>query len=121
MHTHTLSLTHTHVLTHTHTPSLTHTHSPKSDTCNTCDSMKVNCDAESDPTVKAKLVAEWELHKRKAKRAYQVLKDSARAKSDPNVDVICFDLQAVPTPLLSTNVVFYKRCGVITWGCMIVT
>ena len=73
--------------------------------------MKVKCDAESDPTVKAKLVAEWELHKRKAERAYQVLKnDSARAKSDPNMDVICFDLQQpLPTLLLSTNVVFYKR------------
>ena len=92
----------------------THTHfqcSPKSDTCKTCDTLKVKCDAETDSAAKSQLVAEWELHKRRAERAYQELKeDSAKAKTNTNLDVLCFDLQqALPTPLISTSIVFYKR------------
>lgn len=68
--------------------------------------MKI--DAETDPTVKAQLNAEWELHKRKAKRAYQELKDGAKAKVDSDLDVITFDLQQALV-LLRTSVVFYKR------------
>ena len=46
----------------------TPTNRPRSDTCKTCDSMKVKTDAEADPSAKAQLFAEWELHKRKAER-----------------------------------------------------
>ena len=76
-----------------------------------CDGKKVKIDAETDPAVKAQLNAEWELHKRKAERAYQELKeDGAKAKVDSDLDVITFDLQqALATPLLRTSVVFYKR------------
>ena len=41
----------------------------------TCDSFKVDVDAESDETAKVLLKGEWNLHKRKAKRAYQQLRD----------------------------------------------
>ena len=73
--------------------------------------MNIKVQAATDPAIKRKLEGEWELHKRKAERAYQELKeDSARAKARNDIDVITFDLQqALPTPMLSTNVVFYKR------------
>ena len=53
----------------------------------------------------------WELHLRKAERAYQQLKEySALSKSDPNTMVVTFDLQqSLPTPVLTTNIVYYKR------------
>ena len=46
-----------------------------------------------------------------AERSYQKLKeDTALSKSDPDIELLSFDLQqTLPTPLLTTNVVFYKR------------
>ena len=84
---------------------------PRTDTCKVCDEMKVKVDAESDPTTKQRLKGEWDLHKRRAERAYQQLKeDTALAKSSSDVDTITFDLeQSLPTPVLTTNIVFYKR------------
>ena len=57
------------------------------------------------------LHGEWELHLVKAKHSYQQLKeDSALEKSDPNVLVLTFYLQqSLPTPVLITNIIFYKR------------
>ena len=68
-------------------------------------------DAEADETTKVRLRGEWELHKRKAERTYQQLReDFALCKGDPNTEVLTFDLeQSLPTPVLTTNVVFYKR------------
>ena len=90
---------------------ITYSHRPKSDTCKTCDSLRVRIEAETDETAKAQLEGERELHHAKAERTYLQLKeDTALAKSDPTVTVISFDLeQTLPTPSISTNVVFYKR------------
>ena len=54
---------------------------------------------------------EWDLHLVRAEGGYNQLKeDTAVLKLDHNVDVLTFDLQqSLPTPVLSTNVVFYKR------------
>lgn len=84
---------------------------PKSDTCKTCDIFQVKVEAKEDPAVAARLNASWELHKRKAERAYSLPKeDTALAQADLDVDMITFDLQqSLPTPLLSTGIVFYKR------------
>jgi hypothetical protein len=73
--------------------------------------MKVKVDAETNVVTKQQLSGEWELHKRKAERAYQQLKeDTALSKSTSDVDTITFDLQqSLPTPVLTTNIVFYKR------------
>ena len=86
-------------------------YSPKSDTCKTCDTFVVKVDSEEDATIKRRLSASWDLHKRKAERAYAVLKeDTALAQSDPKVDMITFDLQqSLPTLRISTGIVFYKR------------
>ena len=73
--------------------------------------MNVKVTAEEDAVTKAQLVAEWELHKRKAERAYQQLKeDTASSVAREDTDLITFDLQqSLATPALSTNVIFYKR------------
>ena len=89
----------------------THTHRPKSDTCKTCDSLKTKFDAERDAAALLTLRSEWDLHLCRAEKAYHSLKkDSALARSDADVEVISFDLEkALATPVLSTNVVYYKR------------
>lgn len=73
--------------------------------------MKVQVEAEEDAETRRRLLSEWDLHKRKAERTYQQLReDTAEAQSDPNVDMITFDLQqSLPTPLLTVNIIYYKR------------
>ena len=107
-HTHTYTCTHTHTVSHC---PILFSYSPKTDTCKTCDTFKVQTDAERDEATLTQLRGEWELHLCKAERAYQDIKeDSALAISDPDVLVLTFDLQqSLPTPVLTTNVVFYKR------------
>ena len=85
--------------------------SPKIGTCKTCDTYKVRMESETDRDKQRQLRGEWDLHLCKAKRAYQELSEAtALSKSDLNVDVITFDLQqSLPTPVLTTNVVYYKR------------
>ena len=84
---------------------------PKSDTCKTCDTLNVRISAASDTSEKQLLESECQLHHCKAQRAYQQLsEDTALSRSSPNVDMITFDLQqSLPTPKLSTNIVFYKH------------
>ena len=85
--------------------------SPKTDACKTCDTFKVQIDGEKDEVKSAQLRAELDLHLCKAERSYQVLKEvTALSRIDANILTITFDLQqSLPTPMLSTNVVFYKR------------
>ena len=54
-------------------------HRPKSDTCKSCDSFKIKIASEDNPTLKNQYAAEWELHKRKAERVYQQLREDAAA------------------------------------------
>ena len=114
IHAHTLHASQSHAHTHTHSLSLSlpHTHfSPKSDTCKTCDEFKVQVDAKTDSEKHQQLMFQWELHKIRAQGSYQSLReDTALSKSSADVDMLTFDLQQVlMTPLLTTNVVFYKR------------
>lgn len=86
-------------------------HAPISDCCKKCDlfNNKIKC-AESEQ-LKQELQREQELHQRKADSARQGLKDdTALAKSSTNITVITFDLmKTLPTPVLSTGIVYYKR------------
>ena len=76
-----------------------------------CDSFNSQTTAESDAGKKSQLQCEWDLHKIKAQHAYHQLKeDSMYAKSNQDVVLLSFDLQqTLPTPQLTTNVMFYKR------------
>ena len=59
----------------------------------------------------AKLNAEWEHHKVLAESTYQKLnEDATYAKAHENTEMLTFDLEkSLPTPVLSTGVVYYKR------------
>ena len=67
----------------------------------------IKTDAEQDPGKKAQLNANWELHKRKAERAYQQLKENtAYSKSHPDTECLTFNLEkSLPTPVLMTGIV----------------
>ena len=93
--------TYTHIHTHTHTTTqhmqfhtLSYSHLFNTGLKQmTCDTFKVQVDAERDKARLGQLHGGWELHLCKAERSYQQLKeDSALGKSDPNVLVITFDL-----------------------------
>ena len=90
--------------------SFVHTCRPKGDRCKTCDSLNVRIAAE-DSSAKEQLQFALQLHQCKAERAYQQLKeDSALSWSSSTMDIITFNLQqSLPTPKLSTGIIFYKR------------
>lgn len=73
--------------------------------------MKMKLESENDPDTVRQLQGQWDVHKRKAERAYhQLREDTAKSQSDPNMDMVTFDLQqSLPTPMLTVNVVYYKR------------
>ena len=99
-------------LSHSYLPSLScsHFHSPKTDTCKTCDSLQTRI-AAATTGEKTSLEGELMLHQCRAERAYQQLKeDAAMCKAKDSVVMVTFDLQqSLPTPKISTNIVFYKR------------
>ena len=66
-------------------------------------------DAEADSDNHQQIMFQWELHKIRAEGAYQSLREDT-ALSNDDIEMLTFDLQQVlSTPLLTTNVVFYKR------------
>ena len=85
--------------------------SPRTDTCKTCDEFKVEMDAKIDNNAQQQLRLEWKVHKTRAENAYQCTReDTALSKSTSDIEMLTFDLeQTLATPLLTTNVVFYKR------------
>ena len=82
---------------------------PKNDTRKTCDSM--NIEVKTSDEIQRRLKSELVLHQQKAERTYhQLQEDTALSQSDPETLTITFDLQqSLPTPLLTVNVVYYKR------------
>ena len=111
-----LSLTYTHILSlslplsHTHTHTHTHTYRPRTDTCKTCDTFRVQIEAEEDPHKKTLMQGEWDLHKRRAERAYhQLREDTALSQSDSNVELLPFGLwQAVCLKIVIISI----RCSI---------
>jgi hypothetical protein len=91
---------------------------PKKDTCTKCDSFETQLCAlrqlqgEQVEEKIATLTAERDLHHKYVENARSELQADRLAAKDPNhkSKVITFDLQStLPTPRLSTNVIFYKR------------
>lgn len=84
---------------------------PKSDTCKTCDSLKIKIDDTTDSNLQKKLKVELELHQRRAEAMRDSLKNEiVRAKTDGNIAIISVDLQqALPVPNVTTGPAFYLR------------
>lgn len=88
-------------------------HRPYTDTCSTCDILKIKIDALGpDSEEKKVLVRDQEIHLRKVS-AVKALKNYATnlAKESPQSRrAICFDLQkTLPTPYLTCSKVYYLR------------
>lgn len=85
-------------------------HPPLKDTCKTCDVFKVKIDeavVSGDATKVSQLRQQREDHQKKAENVRNQIEMD---KEKPQTKVICFDLQkTLPTPVLTTSVVYYKR------------
>nr|CAH7753502.1 unnamed protein product [Callosobruchus chinensis] len=84
--------------------------SPKTDTCSTCDSLKVSLSdaekAKNEEDIRS-IKLQRELHHRKAEAGQDAIKQAcAEATANPDIYAITFDL---PTPMLSTGPTFYKK------------
>lgn len=67
---------------------------PRSDTCQTCDRLKVMIDAEINLETKQQLEIEKELHLRKAEVFYNDLKVyRTEARENESIDMLAFDFQ----------------------------
>ena len=85
--------------------------SPHTDTCKTCDSLKVKLDC-APIEEKAELTLRHEEHLKTAEDAYGSLqRESQLAQTHPMLyQVISFDMQQnLPTPHIHTSLVFYLR------------
>lgn len=87
-------------------------HRPHSDTCHTCDKLNNMINNSPDEEVKTRSKVELTIHQKKVESVKQSKVDDINyGKENPDqVRVICFDLQkTLPTPLLTTNKVYYLR------------
>ncbi|CAG9763718.1 unnamed protein product [Ceutorhynchus assimilis] len=84
---------------------------PRSDTCSSCDVMKIRIEAASTEEERRELTVQKEVHLRKAQAFYDDLKEKSElAVTDPSVETICFDYQQnLPLPVLTTRDIFYAR------------
>ena len=84
---------------------------PKIDTCKTCDRLAVKISNERDEIRRKELETELEDHHKRWRKAVDAkINDTKTAKEDPKKRVITFDMQqCLPTPMLTTSVVYYKR------------
>lgn len=84
---------------------------PRTDTCQTCDRLKVLVEHEIDPEIKQQLVVEKEVHLRKAEDFYTNLKlYCEKAKADEFVETLTFDFeQNFPLTHIPSGDVYYKR------------
>lgn len=84
---------------------------PRADTCFTCDKFTMQLKLAQNEQSKADLVAQHDHHKMLADQAYENKRtDTQLSKNDESVQTYTFDLQqCLPTPSLSSSVVFYKR------------
>ena len=82
---------------------------PSTDTCSTCDRLKILLDACQDTVMKQRIQFELDDHMKFAKEGLAVLSDLAN-DDDPDTRCICIDLQqTLPLPRLTTSVAYYKR------------
>ena len=85
-------------------------HTPWIDTCKTCDRLKISIEAEVDSSKKKPLIAEHELHLRKAEFVRKLLQAESDSTNIANYAAFSFDLQKVfSLPNLTVGEAFYCR------------
>lgn len=85
---------------------------PRTDTCQTCDHLKMVIDAQIEVDQKLVLQSEKDLHVAKAELFYKDLKKYIEEAKilDKKIEVLCFDYQQnLPLPHVPAGDVFYKR------------
>ena len=84
---------------------------PRSDTCSQCDRLENCIKATDDPSELDKLQKEKEMHLRKAKQAYTLLKNlTQQSKTDKTMAMYTIGFQQnLPSPTLHSNDMFYSR------------
>jgi hypothetical protein len=78
---------------------------PRQDTCSYCMEQKIKIQTEGDIDKKSELMLELTLHKRKAKRFFELLKTETLGEISCSFDM----MQTQPLPKLSVTDVFYSR------------
>ena len=86
-------------------------HPPHKDTCKMCDTLKVKIDAADTDDEKRVVVAELELHHRKAEKVRQLMRgEKEKLEQDQTYEAFTFDLEkTLQTPCIPTGIVYYKR------------
>ena len=84
---------------------------PKADTCFKCDKLKMQISMAKSDEEKNNLILQQSNHHKDTDVAFKMKEtDKNLAKNNLNIKVYSFDLQqCLPTPLLTSNVCFYKR------------
>ena len=83
---------------------------PKTDTCNTCDTLKIQIDAAVHDE-KTELTSQLNSHHDRAENVRSNFTKAIQlSKEDPSILVFSFDMQqTTPLPKINTSIVFYKR------------
>ena len=78
---------------------------PRQDVCSFCEVQRNKVNSEKDARKKQEYMTQFRLHKLRAKKFYQIMREKA-----PGVISVCFDMQQnQPIPKLSVGEVFYAR------------
>ncbi|KAL4083711.1 hypothetical protein QTP88_029027 [Uroleucon formosanum] len=83
----------------------------KKDTCNTCDTLNVQINNETNAIKKQELTTKHNEHLNLAENAQASLKlDLEKSKECENFQCLTYDMEkTLPLPRLPTNIIFYKR------------
>ena len=86
-------------------------HQPRSDTCKTCEELKLNIQTADDEDEKEQLKRARDLHHRRADAARKAMKSDAKTAGDiERVYYLSFDLQqTLDTPKLPVGEAYYSR------------
>ena len=96
-----------------HDSPFSHYHNrPKTDTCKTCDALKIQCEAETDEVAASRLKAQLGLRHRKAERTYQQLReDTALAQSSDDIVTTNANINSERCVLQTSTVGIQPRCA----------
>lgn len=78
---------------------------PRQDTCSFCSEQKIKIQLEADQDLKKELMLELNVHQKRAKRFFELLKEESSDSLNCSFDM----MQTQPIPKISVTDVFYSR------------